>query len=197
MRTEELDTLASLSPLQRVALRRFAEQGYYGTKLSHIAEDAGIKPPSVYAHFKNKEALFLSLLPAAISYELAHMECMLAATAPHQEVLRGYLESIGKRFKATHHMRFLIQAAFLPPPELIKQVCTQMDGFFADQEAMVRRYFRSVPPGRLEPEELAGAYLGIMDSLMTTILFAGMSDYTSRLHALWAVFALALEGNDA
>ncbi|MCD8349441.1 MAG: TetR/AcrR family transcriptional regulator; helix-turn-helix transcriptional regulator [Planctomycetaceae bacterium] len=193
MKTKELDELADLSSLQRFALRRFAEQGYYGTKLSHIAEDAGIKPPSVYAHFKNKEALFLSLIPAAVGYELAHMEAMLADSAPHQKVLLGYLESIGARFKATHHMRFLIQAAFLPPPELIKPVCKQMDAFFADQEAMVRRYFGDVPAGKLEPETLAAAYLGIMDSLMTTILFAGLSDYTSRLHALWAVFELALE----
>ncbi len=193
MNIKELDELADLSALQRIALRRFAEQGYYGTKLSHIADDAGIKPPSVYAHFKNKEALFLSLLPAAIGYELAHMSAMLADPAPHQQVLRGYLESIGKRFKATHHMRFLIQAAFLPPPELMKQVCKQMDGFFATQEAMVQEYFRHMPPGNLEPEQLASAYLGIMDSLMTTILFAGMGDYTSRLHALWAVFELALE----
>ncbi len=42
------------------ALRLFSEKGYEATKLSEIAEMVGIKAPSLYKHFKNKEEIFSS-----------------------------------------------------------------------------------------------------------------------------------------
>ena len=185
--------MLGLTPLQAHALRRFAEQGFSATKLSHIAKDAGIKPPSVYAHFKSKEALFLSLLPPTVEHELALTRERLAGHGRHETVLYDFLRDIGTRFSATHHMRFLVQAAFLPPPALVRQVCARVDAFFAKQTDIIGRYFDAIPQGKLPPSTLTAAYQGIMDSLMTALLFTGMDDFTVRLDALWAVFSLTLK----
>lgn len=48
--------------IQRVALFRFAEQGYHATTMRHLAEDLGVTPAAFYYHFKNKDELLTSLI---------------------------------------------------------------------------------------------------------------------------------------
>lgn len=44
------------------AYKLFAIHGYEGTSLSQIANEVGIKKPSIYAHFKSKEEIFTTIL---------------------------------------------------------------------------------------------------------------------------------------
>ena len=45
-----------------VAARAFAERGYDGASLSHIAEQAGLRKASLYHHFPTKEALYEAVM---------------------------------------------------------------------------------------------------------------------------------------
>ena len=44
------------------ALQLFSKQGYRGTSIREIAEEAGVSTGNVYHHFPDKEALFRTLL---------------------------------------------------------------------------------------------------------------------------------------
>lgn len=45
----------------KAATRLFAEKGYEGMTMKEIANEVGIKPPSVYAFFKSKEDVFMHI----------------------------------------------------------------------------------------------------------------------------------------
>lgn len=50
------------------ALDLFSEKGYDGVGVDLIAENVGMKGPSLYRHFKGKEDIFNSLIDLVISY---------------------------------------------------------------------------------------------------------------------------------
>ena len=45
-----------------VARKKFMAEGYKATSTRHIAKEVGITQPNLYHHFKNKEALYISVL---------------------------------------------------------------------------------------------------------------------------------------
>lgn len=59
---QEARSERSRSQILAAALRLFSSQGYRGTNMREIAESAGVSTGNVYHQFKDKEALFQTLL---------------------------------------------------------------------------------------------------------------------------------------
>ncbi|CAG9621719.1 TetR/AcrR family transcriptional regulator [Sutcliffiella rhizosphaerae] len=55
-------TLPTHERIKLHALKLFAQKGYFGTSLNDVATMVGIKKPSLYAHYKNKDDLYQSIL---------------------------------------------------------------------------------------------------------------------------------------
>jgi AcrR family transcriptional regulator len=51
-----------------VARVAFAQRGYYGTSIEHVAELAGISKPIIYDHFTDKEGLYEAVVRGEIEF---------------------------------------------------------------------------------------------------------------------------------
>lgn len=78
------------------ASRLFCAQGYTGTKLNQIAEAAGLRTPSLYHYFANKEEILEALLkhaserPAAFAGDILSQEGRAADKL--RAILIGYVD---------------------------------------------------------------------------------------------------------
>ena len=56
--------MSTKEKILETALTLFAEKGFNGTSMEQIAQNVGIKAPSLYKHFKGKEDILNSLIDA-------------------------------------------------------------------------------------------------------------------------------------
>ncbi len=61
------------------AFALFSERGFAATRIEDVAARAGIAKGTVYLHFPDKEALFISLASSIASPILGRLEAMAAA----------------------------------------------------------------------------------------------------------------------
>ena len=180
------------SKLQHAALIRFAEQGFDATTMNEIASDVGIKKASIYAHFRNKDELFLSLIPIMIEQELAYIKAMIHGGKTLKKQLYAYLESLDSRFMKSHDMQFWLRTIFAPPSHLYHESITPMHAFMDQLEqhltGVIELSTLKENTSGLSVMELTGTYMAMIDSLQTELLFGGHEKYEKRFHALWKIF---------
>lgn len=188
------------SRLQEAALARFAQQGFDATSLAEIAADVGIKKPSIYAHFRNKDELYLSLIPLMVAAELDYARLVLEG--PGEAVddaparILAYLQSIETRHAASFHVQFWMRAMYTPPAHLYEQVMAPMHEFMDAMESILQGVVAASPrllanAHGLDAQVLVKTCMGMVDSLQVELIYGGAAKYRSRLAALWAVFEAA------
>ena len=61
------------------ALRAFAKKGFYNTKVSEIASEAGVADGTIYLYFKNKDDLLISLFEDRMEFLIERLQSELDA----------------------------------------------------------------------------------------------------------------------
>ncbi|MGO4373909.1 SMR family transporter [Paenibacillus sp. MCAF20] len=153
------DNLTTPEKIKLAALTHFTESGYEGASMSQIAKEVGIKTPSIYAHFKSKEQLFLGLMQQVIDEEWEHYNTLLLQL--REEPVERKLYRIFDFFSDFSHLSsgqaFLKRTMVVPPRHLREQLRTVFlqyedllseriveiirqgtgEGIFADRDAVV------------------------------------------------------------
>ena len=90
----------------------FAEKGYSATSLGDVADRVGIRSPSLYNHFKNKEALYEAVLERLLAEFSAPLLKLESGPVTNERVL-FWLETIVRQHHANPNLARLLQHAAL------------------------------------------------------------------------------------
>jgi AcrR family transcriptional regulator len=90
----------------------FAENGYSATSLGEVADRVGIRPPSLYNHFRNKEALYEAVLERLLAAFAAPLEELGRGQVTYERVFQ-WLETIVRQHHANPNLARLLQHAAL------------------------------------------------------------------------------------
>jgi len=90
----------------------FAEKGYSATSLGDVADRVGIRSPSLYNHFKNKDALYEAVLERLLTDFSAPMEELDNGPVTYERVFQ-WLEAMVRQHHGNPNLARLLQHAAL------------------------------------------------------------------------------------
>jgi len=93
----QIKTEATLRDLLDAAEKVFVREGFEKAQIENIATEFGRTRGSVYAHFKNKEDLFIALLETRVRSRIEFTRESLAGLSPQQQrawLRKGFTNSI-------------------------------------------------------------------------------------------------------
>lgn len=73
------------------AIEVFARKGFFGAKVSEIAETAGVADGTIYLYFKSKDEILISLFEEKMEAIITDLEGMLAEIEDPRDKLRRYV----------------------------------------------------------------------------------------------------------
>ncbi|WP_159885130.1 TetR/AcrR family transcriptional regulator [Paenibacillus puerhi] len=181
--------------IKEAALQLFTRNGYDGVPLSEIAAAVGIKTPSIYAHYKSKDDLFLAVLSDCLDEHNRRMEQLIASLQGRTaaEKLRTILEDARHSYLlGEEQVTFLKRAMLFPPAALEEQLRDQFSGSEEALHAELGTIFKEgMDAGeiRRQPvDELIASFLCVMDGLFLQQYYYRQEGWHSRLDAVWSIF---------
>ncbi|WP_459499488.1 TetR/AcrR family transcriptional regulator [Bacillus sp. C1] len=180
--------------IKAVALSHFARYGYEGTSLANIAQEVGIKKPSIYAHFKGKEELYFICLEAALQKDLQSFTDDIDnfPKSSTEALLINLLKGYAKRFSESEESMFWLRTSYFPPDAFREQIIEKANAHIENIRTILFPVFKQAnEQGELhsiEIQDALEAYLCLLDGLMVELLYAGLNRFETRLNASWKVF---------
>jgi AcrR family transcriptional regulator len=123
----------------------FAEKGYKATSLGEVAERVGIRSPSLYNHFKNKEALYQAVLNRLIALFNEPLTQLRAQPVTRERIMEWLHTMVDLHYQHPNFARLLQHAALANGSQ---------------SREIVDRLFRPLFTQESAPEPLAGFFQG-------------------------------------
>ncbi|ONG96635.1 TetR/AcrR family transcriptional regulator [Bacillus cereus] len=180
--------------IKAVALSHFARYGYEGTSLANIAQEVGIKKPSIYAHFKGKEELYFICLESALQKDLQSFtgDIEKFSNSSTEELLLQLLKGYAKRFGKSEESMFWLRTSYFPPDAFREQIINKANVHIENVGKLLFPVFKRASERdelhNIEVKDALEAFLCLLDGLMVELLYAGLNRFETRLDASWKVF---------
>lgn len=180
--------------IKEVALTHFAKNGYNGASLAGIAEEVGIKKPSIYSHFEGKDDLFLQVIESVTNDELAFVTHFFQSyeNLSLHDRLYQFLIQYKERYEKEAKTKFLLRMAFFPPDHMHEQIMDYFYSYLDNVESLLVPIFvRAIHDREIDliaAEIATTAFLGLLDGVLVEMLYGGQERFEKRLHASWKVY---------
>lgn len=170
----------------------FWQRGFRNASLNELARDLGIKKPSLYAAFGNKEQLFLRALERYASGFKAQADEMLDQTPSAREAIRSFLTAVARQLaNAESPAGCMIANCAAECRDLSAQIDRELrQCLSASESALHHRLLRARKEGELAPgsdvRALANYFATVMQGMVA------MSRVESDLRSFRRTIDLAL-----
>ncbi len=193
----------------RAAIKNFLNFGYEKASLSIIAEEVGIKKPSIYHHFKNKDAIF----EASIDYLLSSIEEKVDLPYEREQSARRNLEQFfnaiieinselsllaGGHFDKPYDLIALLRTSLVHFPILQERINAYYDGLASTLEKIIKQGQKSGEiRSSLDPQTISLEMLAWLEGLcMLSGVYTNISINTLRKKLYDNMWDMIYESDD-
>ncbi|WP_188206858.1 TetR/AcrR family transcriptional regulator [Alkalibacillus aidingensis] len=185
--------MSTKEKIKLAATKLFAEQGFLGMTMKEIANEVGIKPPSVYAFFKGKEDLFVAIYHDLLDGHLSVVESQVNHDLPAKDQLYNILKStIEFQYKEDLKSKFLIRLMIFPPDFLEEDIRER----FAEMEqgefnVLYQIFHHGINADEIvdqDPRQLATTFQGLMDGLFWEMQRYSFDEMNQRMDLMFNLF---------
>lgn len=193
-KSPESSTATTADRVYDVALSLFAHQGYEGTSISHLAQEVGIRKPSLYNHIDGKQALFMTLVERVEQAFFAALDTSIAQHAAEDVHKRAFeLVCDLSRFILTKDQGVFYKRYLLFPPEPLAEEIrainarseVRIDTALLDLYAQGQR---DAVWGDVDERGFLDAFYCLLDGLFSERFIYSASEYDRRVASIWPIF---------
>ena len=143
----------------KVSVDLFAQHGYANVSVRDIARAVGIKPASLYYHFANKQALYLSAIEESFSQKAQVFSEVLQMPLPADERLKHYVHRLTELAVEDEPFRRLMLRELLDGDEQRMQYLAEK--IFHEQFSELGKLVNEINPER-DPHMVAISILSMV-----------------------------------
>ncbi|GAA0459829.1 TetR/AcrR family transcriptional regulator [Alkalibacillus silvisoli] len=180
------------------SIQLFSDYGYEATTMTKIADDVGIKKPSIYAHFKNKEAIFHHTVEQ-VAKEYIDFVFSTVNQIQDQSAERILYSVLNQIYTNEYQIEFLgeffYRFVLFTPPEIEGQVKPILQ---ASEEQLENTFLQIIEKGKtnheidpaLSSQTILRHYLFILNNLDVDLRYYSLSSMAleNHLNDIWKVF---------
>lgn len=153
----------------RAAIRVFANNGYFNSKVADIAREAGVADGTVYLYFKNKEDILHSIFNRSVDEAIAEARRQLAEMTDAREKLRRIAHLHLERLGADRDLAVVFQVELRGSTKFMEEFSA---AGFAEYLALIRSTFEEgqragVFRAELNAKIVAKMLFGALDEMAT------------------------------
>lgn len=112
----------ALNAIFREAIPLFAQSGFSGVSMRHVATGVGISIATLYHHFPDKQTLYLRCIEQAFSNKAEALSVVLSEQGTPEQQLRQFIHRFTLLMSEDSDFRFLLQRELLDGDEARLQV---------------------------------------------------------------------------
>lgn len=151
----------------RAAIKVFAKHGFYATRVSEIAKEAGVADGTIYLYFKNKDDVLISIFEDRIRKLIELLERLTSEANTTEARLRSIIEVQLGLFEGERELAEVVTVNLRQSSKLLKQYATPLFNQYLGLIARVIAEGQAEGTVRddLNPRILARAMWGGLDGI--------------------------------
>ena len=154
----------------RAAIRVFAHNGYFNSKVADIAREAGVADGTVYLYFKSKEEILHSIFDRSVDEAVADARKQLDAISDPREKLREIARLHLERLGADRDLAVVFQVELRGSTKFMEEFSA---AGFAEYLALIRSAF--------EEGQRAGVFRADLNAkIVAKILFGALDEMATN-----------------